>query len=41
MSNYSDKAKKIWDDHLGTINVAINIVFFKARVQLYRYKKKL
>ena len=29
ISNYSDKAKKIWDDHLGTINVAINIVFSK------------
>lgn len=29
MSNYSDKAKKIWDDHLGAISVAINIVFSK------------
>lgn len=29
LSNYSDKAKKIWNDHLGTINVAINIILSK------------
>lgn len=29
LSNFSDKTKKFWNDHLGTINAGINIVLSK------------
>lgn len=29
LCNYSDKAKKIWNDHLGSINIALNLILLR------------
>lgn len=29
LSNYSEKAKKIWDEHLGVVNIAVNAILSK------------
>ena len=44
LSSYSDKAKRIWNDHLSSINVAINLILNKlgtSAVEIRKFEETL
>lgn len=39
LSSYSDKAKKIWNDNLGSINIAISLILSRLGANAVEFKK--